>query len=333
MLFQGTRQRTSPATPVGSAILGGFIWLVTLMWPFLGHAGMGLIEQLFLLAPLVIVPLALPLLESPDLPPSGRRLYWLIQLSQPFGALAAAISFLISPGLVAAGLAASWLLVTGLIALFGLVRLLGRGLNVDIAEISIDLGCLYLPVGGGWLVWSRLGANPLGFGEVIVLLTAVHFHYAGFAAPLITGMAGRALRVAGPGQSALYRAAAVGVSAGTPLVAAGVTLASWLELAGAIILATSLILLAYLTVFTILPAISHRPARFLLVVSAGSALVAMLFTYAFAIGQFSGIYLVTIPQMARFHGLANALGFALCGLLGWHMLHRPALVRQRVDEA
>jgi hypothetical protein len=50
---------------------------------------------------------------------------------------------------------------------------------------------LYLPIGGAWLVASRLGIQPLGFGDTIVLLTAVHFHFAGFAAPVLAGLAGR----------------------------------------------------------------------------------------------------------------------------------------------
>jgi len=42
-----------------------------------------------------------------------------------------------------------------------------------------------LAVGGAWLVASRLGMRPMGIQEPIVLLTAVHFHYAGFATATI----------------------------------------------------------------------------------------------------------------------------------------------------
>ena len=56
-----------------------------------------------------------------------------------------------------------------------------------------DAGLVYLAVGGGWTVLAWGGLRPLGFAAPIVLLTAVHFHYAGFALPLLTGLAGRNL--------------------------------------------------------------------------------------------------------------------------------------------
>jgi hypothetical protein len=46
----------------------------------------------------------------------------------------------------------------------------------------------------------------------------------------------------------------------------------------------------------------------------------MGFTYLYAVSEFSGYYLVIIPQMVRFHGISNALGFALCGLLALNIL-------------
>src|SRR2546427_2725107 len=39
---------------------------------------------------------------------------------------------------------------------------------------SIDAGLLYLPVGAVWFIMARLGSQPFGFGDTIVLLTAVH---------------------------------------------------------------------------------------------------------------------------------------------------------------
>jgi len=36
-----------------------------------------------------------------------------------------------------------------------------------------------------------------------------------------------------------------------------------------------------------------------------------------AIGEYPLQQFVNLDQMERFHGTANALGFTLCGLLGW----------------
>src|SRR4029077_12231627 len=95
-------------------------------------------------------------------------------------------------GVAAGALASAWLLVTIVIAARGIARLHGRGLR-DLADLAIDAGMFLLPVGGGWLVLSRLGVRPLGFEEPIVLLTAVHFHYAAFTTLILIGLSGRRL--------------------------------------------------------------------------------------------------------------------------------------------
>jgi len=306
--------------PWSSVIGGGVAWVIILVLLLPGVVQIGVIELIFLLAPLVIVPLALPFMNETDQGRAGEFLFRLVRVTQPVGAVGAIIAFLLPTGLLAAIAAGGWLLVTVLIALIGLNRLWRRGVRLQMEALCVDAGLLFLPIGAGWLVLARLGTNPLGFGDIVVLLTAVHFHYAGFAAPIMTGLTGHALLPTTTTRHGLYRAIAVGVIGGTPLVAAGITLSPLLELIGAIVLATSLIGLAYLLAVIILPEIAYRPAQILLGVSAGSLVVGMLLTYAFALSEFSGSTLINIPQMARFHGPANAVGFALCGLSGWNML-------------
>ena len=81
-------------------------------------------------------------------------------------------------------------MTTGLVALHGLWRL-WRGSHRT-SEVCLDAGLLYLAVGGTWTVIARAGLRPLGFPDLIVLLTAVHFHYAGFALLVLAGLvAGR----------------------------------------------------------------------------------------------------------------------------------------------
>jgi hypothetical protein len=244
----------------------------------------------------------------------------LVRVTQPVGAVGTIMAFLLPSGLLAAIVAGVWLLVTVLMALVSLNRLWRRGLRLQMEVLCVDAGLLFLPIGAGWLVLARLGANPLGFGDIVVLLTAVHFHYASFAAPIMTGLTGQALRPTTTPMKWLYRISAGGVIGGTPLVAAGITFSPLLELVGAIVLATSLILLAYLLAVIVLPEMAYRPAQILLGISAGSSVVGMLLTYAFALSEFTGHYLINIPQMARFHGPINAVGFALCGLAGWNLL-------------
>jgi hypothetical protein len=172
---------------------------------------------------------------------------------------------------------------------------------------------------------ARLGINPLGFGDTIVILTAVHFHYAGFAAPLLAGLAGRRLAQIRPPLRKLFRPVAAGIVAGIPLVAAGISLSRSLEVIAALLLATSLACLALLIIIAIVPVTRPRAAQVLLAVSAVSVVVTMLFACAYAVGPLAGVTLITIPQMVLVHGWVNAIGFVLCGLLGWTILisHEP----------
>ena len=296
-------------------VFGSIIWLITGALAWLGTIQIGLIEQLVLMAPLVIIPLGLSLVKTPDRI-IAQRLFNVIKIIQPFGATAVVIAFLLPAGLLAGVLAMSWLGITGLMTLLGADRFIRRG-YFDAGEIGIDIGLVYISVGGGWLVLSRLGANPLGFGDTIVLLTAVHFHYTGFAAPIFAGIIGRFLTSAPIILQRVHPISVFGLIVGMPLVAAGITFSPLLEVIGAIIIATSLAMLVPSIGFIILRVIDYRLAQILLTVSALCLIIGMFLIYVYAIGEFTGSYLVNIPQMVRFHGTANAFGFAFCGLLAW----------------
>ena len=301
-----------------SAFAGASLWLVLVVIVPYDIFRVELIEKLFLLAPLVIVPLGLSLVQPANHQGREGLLYRAALFGQPFAAALAVCSFLPSQGVWAALLATAWLALTGLIALYGLMRFLSLGVR-RAEETSINAGLIYLSVGGVWLVISRLGYQPLGFGDTIVLLTAVHFHYTGFAAPLLAGLAGRALqRDPSAWVRRTLQAASYGIIMGTPLVAAGITLsAPVLGLVGALVVSTGLWLLAALVMIRVVPALLSRPAQMLLVTSSVSSVAAMVLACAYAYSIVSKQLIINIPHMAMTHGMMNALGFALCGLLAW----------------
>jgi hypothetical protein len=227
----------------------------------------------------------------------------------------------LSAGLTAAVLASLWFFVTILIALFGAWRFLRRGIHPG-EEACVDAGLFYLAVGGAWFLISRLGIQPFGFGDTIVLLTAVHFHFAGFAAPVVAGMTGRLLHAQNRPQ-ALFRFAVVGIIGGTPLVAAGITFSPALALIGAAVISAGLMALAFLVIGWIVPSVDSLAAGILLAVSAISSSMAMVLACAYAYSIVGKIVIIDIPHMAMTHGLLNALGFATCGLLGWSIVRPP----------
>jgi hypothetical protein len=307
-----------------SAIAGSLVWLLLFAIPLSADATTAGIERLLLLAVLVVTPLALPLAGPADR--AGRKAlpYWAAVRGQPFAAALVVICFLLPAGVLAGLLAAGWLLVTGCVAAYGLVRLLSRG-NLRADELCIDAGLLYLPVGAVWLLSARLGLNPLGFDDTIVILTAVHFHYAGFAAPLLAGLAGRLIAATRPAAWGLFRPVAGGVIAGIALVAMGITLARFtpvLEAFAAVAFAASLLGLVALVLFVVIPATADRTVQVLLAASSVSLVVTMVLAGGYAIGRFVKTPIVGIPQMVQIHGWLNALGFVLCGLLAWTLRTR-----------
>ena len=126
---------------------------------------------------------------------------------------------------------------------------------------------LYLPVAGGWLVIYRLGIQPFAFGEMIVLLTAVHFHFAGFATPIIAGMSGRVLARRDYPRN-VFGLSVFALVAAMPLVAAGITFSPWIGLIGALLLTLGLVLLAALTLRWVRPSINPSLWRALLSIGA-----------------------------------------------------------------
>jgi hypothetical protein len=242
-------------------------------------------------------------------------------------ALCVIISRWLAPGIPAAVLASPWLLVTALVALLGLQRIIRRGFS-PLEELTIDAGLLYLPVGGGWLLLSSAGLKPMGFDATIVLLTAVHFHFAGFSAALVAGLAGRVLKGGGSAADKVrsftfgaYRLAAAIVILGPPLVAVGIMASPVVEVISGIALSIGMLTLAF--VLVLIGLAGRRILPKLLLCSAAFSLTAtMALSMTYAIGEYRGEELVSIATMAATHGVVNVLGFTFCGGLGLILLLR-----------
>jgi hypothetical protein len=281
-------------------LAGASLWLIALLIP-----GIGVIEMLFLWAPLVIVPLGLDLIPRPE--GLFGRIDRAVRIAQPFAAAFAVASFLFPPGAKALLLAIPWVGVCGALAILGAARFARRG-RWDPVEMCVDAALGLIAVGGFGLAASRLGLS-LGFKEPIILLTAVHFHYTGFVAPLLIGFAGRKLGAKAP---VLFAAAAVVI--GSPLLAIGFTFSPTLKVIAALWIASGLILFAWVLMRVAASAPGNLP-RFLLALASLSLLIGMGLVAVYSIGEYREKLLIEIPAMAWFHGIANAGGFATCGLL------------------
>jgi hypothetical protein len=304
-----------------SGAFGGLvIWAILTLAAALGAASIGAIEALLLLAPLVLAPLGLEIARSLDPPPSPAGA--LARVVVPIGALFAAASFWIPARAASGWLAAWWAVACAIAALDGLWRL-ARGGYRSVEGVCSSASFLYLLVGSVWLVLSRRGATPFGYPALTVLLAAVHFHFTGFALPLVAGATARAEAAGGTGRR-LFRPVIAAILAGPAILAVGnVRRSPSLKLAGALLLFVASAALA-VRLLSVLRRVRFRPARTLLAISAVSLAAGMALAAVYALGELLARDWLLVPDMVRIHGAANALGFALCGLLGWALEVRRA---------
>lgn len=294
-----------------ASVAGALAWAVLATATGQGAAPLGVIELLFLFAPLVMVPLGLALASSVS-PPSTLAVERTVRIVQPLAAACLVVSFWFSPGRVSGAWAIPWALTCFLVFWSGAVGIIRqRGL----ASFVVNVGRIDLALAGGWLMLSRLGIRPMDFQEPIVMLTAVHFHYSGFATAQIAA-AGLRSAERGSGGHSLWRVVALAVAILPFLLAAGFVISPLLKATAASGFAIAVAALAVL-LLSETTGLQNRSARGFLRVAGVCALGGMAWALAYALGEYLHADWITIPRMASRHGLLNALGFVLPGLLGW----------------
>ncbi len=293
--------------------LGATAWAALAILAHTGIAPIGAIELIFLFAPLVIVPLGL---EIARVMGATGPIHALARRLQPAAAALAVFALWLPPGKLAATFASGWMLVCGLIALAGVNDLFSWKMSHDARlstfHFTMNVACIDLAVGGAWLIASRLGMRPMGIQEPIGLLTAVHFHFAGFATALI---AAAALRFTdSPGR--WFRSVTLLVVTMPYVIAVGFVTSPLLKATAALLFSLSVAALA-IEVRSRGSQAQSTTARILLQIAPACVFAGMVLSAVFAIADFRGSDVLPIPQMARTHGLLNAVGFCMCGLLGW----------------
>ncbi len=198
-------------------------------------------------------------------------------------------------------------------------RVLERGLTTgppDLARLTLDLAQVFPAIGAAWLVAHRAGWTPWHFNPLMVLLTAAHFHHAGFTLPLLAGLQARAH----PGR--LSRGACLAILAGVPLVAAGITCTHFGVLPRLEPLAVAVLVLgacgvAFAQLICGLRCKAGFWPRLGFLISGASLFVAMLLALGFGLRSLLPDLALPLPRMWQLHGSLNAFGLGLCGLLAW----------------
>ena len=250
-----------------------------------GLAGLSLIDQVVVLGIVAVLPLAI----------GGATWRWVI------AGLAVAVALPQDRGVGAAVLV---LPLVGVAAgrTVALVRDVGPLLFWTRADAARILAGIYACVAAGALFQSRLGVRLFGIREPIVELTAVHYIYAGCGALVLAGYTAS-------------RRAVVCTAAAPPIVAFGfVTGCALPQVGGAVLMAAGVWLTAGLQLGEVLRG-GQRGVRLLLGISGLAIWAPMVLAVAWAAGQHWDIPVLSIHDMARLHGLPNALAFVVAGLV------------------
>lgn len=273
-----------------------------------------LVRLIVMLGMCFVVPVGLRLVDGPG--PAGAGLPGRLGRAWPLLALPGAIALWLPRSPLAAAAAGCYALATLALALHAPVRL-ARTRSPAPAELAVLTALVSPAVAALALVAERAGHALFGFELDVLALTAVHFHFAGFAAALVAGLVCRAA------EGRATRFAALSVPLGTCLVLLGYFVDDWAELAGALVLTAGMWAVALATRRESRTASPDPVTRALLGVSAAVLAVTMLLALSWALGEATGIPHPGLTWMAATHGLGNALGFAVCALLARRRLARP----------
>lgn len=292
-----------------SATLGAVVWLALTL-----GGGLDAVERALALAPLVLVPLGLRTATIPPFRKLPVRLTTAAIWLQPLGSLLLAASLVVpSPEPLAAALATPWLAVTGLLGLAALAQAHARD-GLTLPETALDAGFIYVSVGAVALLLAHLDLT-FWFSRIIIRLTAVHFHYAGFVLPVAAGLTGRYLGNRPTG----FRAIVAVVLAGPALIAVGIAFSPLVEFLAVGVFTVAVAAFGIVVLGRVVPTLPPFQ-RLLLGISAVALPVSMALALGYGVATFTGRSLgLTIPSMIALHGSLNAFGFGLCTMLGWRL--------------
>jgi YndJ-like protein len=281
------------ARSIGRSAVGFAAWLVAVV-----ALPAPLAARIFLLAPLVIVPRLLTVIPRPAVGAIGG-----------WPALGAALvltgAFAVPAGPLAAALALPWAAVVLVAAAAGLadgVRNLPGLLHPRrAADLGVDAALGFLAVGAAFALIDRLAVPFMGFSPAIVLLTATHFHFAGFGLLCLVSLHSA--------RRTWLRAAVLGLIVGVPLTALGFIVPSnELGAAGAIGVGVSGI------GFGVALVTDTRATSAVTRLAGAALLVSMPMAIAWSVAILIGATFLDLDAMVRTHGALNAAAVLLASL-------------------
>lgn len=215
--------------------------------------------------------------------------------------------------------AAPWLAWAGYASLeVGAATFRARGAKRDLPALMCVLAHVYLLVGAAWAFAYQAGMVVLGFGGTAALLTANHFHYAGFGAcTMVAALGGAAPPALVRHDTWTFRGAALITGSSVALLAIGITWSRTLErIAAWVLLGGLVLLLINLGRGLHARGVRRNPTA---AAFAGLAILSSLtaggLAAHYAMRGFAALDERSLARMLQVHAVCNAMGFILCGLL------------------
>lgn len=289
---------------------GLLVWLVAMVVWWQPHPqDPGWIIGLLFFSVLVLMPASHALQRHPN-----AVLPWHSHLETACGLLQL-MAFFERPGIQAVLMSLPWLAFRTWWAFEGL-RDIAVTRPRDGAGWTLVAARIFPAIGAAWLLANRANWMPFGFDALIVLLTAAHFHHAGFTLPLMAGLGGKAL----PGP--LSRHSCQLILAGVPLVAIGITcthfkVLPWVEPVSVCVLVAGALGTAVVQMQMAFQKDLVGWSRPLFFISGLSLFIAMLLALGFGLRSVLPQWALPMPSMWAVHGTLNTFGFGLCGILAW----------------
>ncbi|MFS0656223.1 YndJ family protein [Bacillus sp. 179-C3.3 HS] len=212
--------------------------------------------------------------------------------------------------------AAGWLVYTGVLALFGFTRLLKRGF-FPLHELMIDGALMYIALGGFWFWLYTADIQVMTFSPMIVLLTAIHFHYSAFFIPIFYGLLGRQQTK----ETILYKVAGWVILLSPIMIAVGISFSRLFDTFSVILYVIALYLYGILCMKTVF---RSTVAKGLIVFSSCILMGTIVLSLLYSAGMLLHVTYLSINQMIWFHGSVNACFVVLPGLIGW-LIESPSI--------
>lgn len=269
------------------------------------------VEAIILLSVLLFIPMSFCIIDKRTRNGSYLLFYKFVSFLYPIAASSAMLAFVTNHYFFAL----IWFVYTGIVALFGVSRLLERGWK-PLEETAIDSAFIYLFLGGFWFFASVAKLSIMQFSSDIVLLTAAHFHYSAFLLPLSAGLIGRKREK----RSKVYDVIMFIIMISPMTVAIGITYSRIFEFFAVVLYLCAIY--GY-GIYVWKAKFNAIRAKVLLIISSSTLMVTIMFSLIYSYGNLKQVLTITIAQMVWIHGVVNGIGVALPAFVGW-MIEKSA---------